>query len=155
MGAGKVQIPHLGRHFWNYLLVLHNILKMQNVKNARRVLFITEYLKIEIFQNIQKEFTAMWVTATPPKHFLLHERRKGRFGRFPVVLPTPIWQLWILLLDMKNYSRVKSWAALQHNPRPGYLSHDVGSRLMSEKADRAQIYLSKSNAVCLAKLSEL
>lgn len=36
-----------------------------------------------------------------------------------------------------------------------YLSDNVESRIMSEKVDRPQIYLSKSNTVCLAKLSEL
>lgn len=36
-----------------------------------------------------------------------------------------------------------------------YLSDNVGSRIMSEKVDRPQIYLSKSNTACLAKLGEL
>lgn len=95
---------------------------------------------------------ARWATAPSPNHFLLQERRKGRLGRFPLELPTP--HLAAVSSEINNQWRVKSWA-LQHIPGPDYLSDDVGSRIMSGKVDRPQIYLSKSNTGCLAKLGEL
>lgn len=160
MRSGKVWIPHLGRHFWNHLLELWNILKMQNVKNAWSLIYnwafqnrnISEHTgQRESLQQPEPQNTAMWATATTSKAFPVHERR-GSLGRVPWVLPLPSCEFCSTRWRTSQEWRAElPWA----RPQAEYLSQNVGRRIMSEKVDRAQIYLSTSNAVCLAKLSEL